>query len=77
MSTTILSAPRVATANVHGTGCTLSAGIAAHLAGLAPLAAIRAAKHYVTRALQGGAGWSVGTGHGPLDHMGWAGRGTA
>ncbi len=75
---TILSAPRVATTNVHGTGCTLSAAIAAHLArGLPPIEAIRAAKDYVTRALRGGAHWTLGRGHGPLDHMGWTHRGTA
>lgn len=77
-SMTVLSAPRVATTNVHGTGCTLSAAIAAHLArGLPPLAAIRAAKDYVTTALSGAAAWRLGRGHGPLDHMGWADRGQA
>jgi len=75
VSMTVLSAPRVATTNVHGTGCTLSAAIAAHLArGLPPPAAIRAAKDYVTTALCGAAGWRLGGGSGPLDHMGWAGQ---
>ncbi len=74
-STTVLSAPRVVTTNVHGTGCTLSAAITAHLArGLSPLDAIRAAKDYVTMALRGGADWTLGRGHGPLDHMGWGGQ---
>ncbi|MGH9064127.1 MAG: bifunctional hydroxymethylpyrimidine kinase/phosphomethylpyrimidine kinase, partial [Acidimicrobiales bacterium] len=71
----LLRSPWVATANVHGTGCTLSAAIAAHLArGLGPLEAVAAAKELVTAALRGAAGWSIGSaaGHGPLDHFGWS-----
>ena len=67
-----LEAPRVATANDHGTGCTLSAALVAGLArGEAPLEALAAAKRYVTDALQGAAGWRLGAGRGPLDHLGW------
>ena len=63
---------RVETANDHGTGCTLSAALAAGLAsGAAPLDALEAAKAYVTRAITGAAGWRLGSGHGPLDHFGW------
>ncbi|MCP2263845.1 bifunctional hydroxymethylpyrimidine kinase/phosphomethylpyrimidine kinase [Promicromonospora thailandica] len=78
-----LRAPRVATRNTHGTGCTLSSACAvlrpAH-DGWAP--AVRAAKEYLTGALRaaddlvvGGTGTASGpwTGHGPVDH-GWAGR---
>jgi hydroxymethylpyrimidine/phosphomethylpyrimidine kinase len=70
-----LRAPRVETANVHGTGCTLAATVAARLAlgGDVPTA-VRGAKEYVTRAIKGSAGWHLGAGHGPLDHFGW-GRG--
>ena len=62
------SAPRVATRNTHGTGCTLSAAIAAHLALGRPLeAAVLEAKAYLTRALESAP--SLGHGHGPLNHF--------
>lgn len=68
----VLSAPRVATANVHGTGCTLSAAMAANLAlGVAPFDAVERAKTFLTRALEGAAGWTLGSGQGPVDAMGW------
>ena len=62
---TVLEAARVATGNDHGTGCSLSAAIAAHLArGAAVLDAIRAAKAFVAagsgRRAPGG-GWGPGT----------------
>lgn len=67
-----LRAPRVETANVHGTGCTLAATVAAGLArGRDVPTAVREAKHFVTRAIRGAAGWHLGGGHGPLDHFGW------
>jgi len=48
-----LSAPRIATHDAHGTGCTLSAAIAAGLArGLDLGAAVEGAKRYVTRAIE-------------------------
>jgi hydroxymethylpyrimidine/phosphomethylpyrimidine kinase len=63
-----LRAPRVRTANTHGTGCTFSAAIAAGLAkGLDPWAAIDRAKAYVTRAIA--SSFALGTGHGPTNHM--------
>jgi hydroxymethylpyrimidine kinase/phosphomethylpyrimidine kinase len=69
----VLEADRVVTANDHGTGCSLSAAITAHLAlGRPTLEAVRAAKDYVHRALVGGAGWRLGAGHGPVDHFGWS-----
>lgn len=65
-----LSAPRIATENSHGTGCTLSAAIAAHLArGLDLDAAVIAAKDYVTASLTAGADYRIGSGHGPLHHF--------
>jgi hydroxymethylpyrimidine/phosphomethylpyrimidine kinase len=68
----MLEVQRVPTANDHGTGCTLSAGIAAFLArGETVLDAISRAKEFVTRAIEGSASWDLGTGHGPLDHFGW------
>ena len=69
----VLDATRVATGNDHGTGCSLSAAIAANLAlGIEPLEAVRRAKDYVHRALAGAADWRLGAGHGPIDHFGWA-----
>jgi hydroxymethylpyrimidine/phosphomethylpyrimidine kinase len=69
-----LVAPKVPTPNVHGTGCTLSAAIAAHLArGATPMDAVEKAKRFVARAVGGGARWRLGSGHGPLDPLGWEG----
>ena len=65
-----LVAPRFATANTHGTGCTLSAAIAAGLArGLPLAAAAREAKSYVTGAIAAADRLSVGSGHGPTHHF--------
>ncbi len=70
----VLPGARVITGNDHGTGCSLSAAIASHLArGTAVPDAIREAKAFVARALAGGSGWRLGAGHGPLDHFGWSG----
>lgn len=53
--------------NTHGTGCTLSAAIAANLAkGVRMETAIRRAKDYLTGALR--AGLDLGAGSGPVDH---------
>ncbi|WP_371524959.1 bifunctional hydroxymethylpyrimidine kinase/phosphomethylpyrimidine kinase [Streptomyces sp. NBC_01283] len=67
---TELSAPRVDTRNTHGTGCTLSAAIAA----LRPQhddwnTAVRAAKDYLTGALRAADTLHVGHGHGPVHHF--------
>ncbi len=70
----VLPAVRVDTGNDHGTGCSLSAAVAAHLArGTGVPESIALAKAFVARALAGGAGWRLGAGHGPLDHFGWSG----
>jgi hydroxymethylpyrimidine/phosphomethylpyrimidine kinase len=62
------TAERIGTRNTHGTGCTYSAAIAAYLArGDDMLEAIRKAKHYVTMAIR--YGFSIGQGHGPLNHF--------
>jgi hydroxymethylpyrimidine/phosphomethylpyrimidine kinase len=72
---TLVTGEWVDTPNTHGTGCSLSAAIAARLAGGAPVPeAVDDAKRFVHRALQGSAGWRLGRGHGPLDHLGWAAR---
>ena len=63
-----LAAPRYDTPNTHGTGCTLSAAIAAGLAqGLSAIKAARKAKSYVTEAVRGSL--DLGGGHGPTYHM--------
>jgi hydroxymethylpyrimidine/phosphomethylpyrimidine kinase len=63
-----LTAPRVDTRNVHGTGCTLSAAIAARLAlGADLLDAVRGAKAFLTEALR--ASYAVGKGRGLPDHL--------
>jgi hydroxymethylpyrimidine/phosphomethylpyrimidine kinase len=65
-----LAAKRVATKNTHGTGCTLSAAIAAGLAkGDDIVKAVQAAKKYVTSAIAHAGELKVGHGHGPLNHF--------
>jgi hydroxymethylpyrimidine/phosphomethylpyrimidine kinase len=67
---TRLSAPRVQTTNTHGTGCTLSAAIAALRPQRADwTGAVRDAKDYLTRALQAADRLDVGHGHGPQHHF--------
>lgn len=70
-----LRGPRVPTANNHGSGCTFASAIASGLArGAQVRDALAEAKAYVSRAVRGGASWSLGQGHGPLDHFGWSSR---
>ena len=65
-----LEAPRVATRNTHGTGCTLSSAIAAGLAVGMPLrTAVAEAKTYLSAALAGADRLAVGRGPGPVDHF--------
>jgi len=65
-----LPMPRILTNNTHGTGCTLSAAIAADLAKGLPLAeAITTTKDYVTAAIAAADRLSVGSGRGPLHHF--------
>ncbi|HWK89241.1 MAG TPA: bifunctional hydroxymethylpyrimidine kinase/phosphomethylpyrimidine kinase [Longimicrobium sp.] len=60
--------PRLDTRSTHGTGCTLSAGIAAGLAHGRPLrAAVEDALRFVQRAMETAPGY--GAGHGPLNHL--------
>ena len=73
-----LSGPRVPGSNDHGTGCSLASAITAGLAqGSDPVEAVQSAKAYVARALAGAVDWRLGSGHGPLDHFGWAARDAA
>jgi hydroxymethylpyrimidine/phosphomethylpyrimidine kinase len=65
-----LAAPRIATQNTHGTGCTLSSAVAAGLAKGLPLpAAAREAKTYVSAALAAANRLGVGSSAGPLHHF--------
>ncbi|CAL8981271.1 Hydroxymethylpyrimidine/phosphomethylpyrimidine kinase [Rhodoplanes serenus] len=64
------AAPRVATRNTHGSGCTLSSAIAAGLArGLGLADAVGAAKTYVADAIAAADRLAIGHGHGPLHHF--------
>lgn len=67
---TTFEAARVDTPHTHGTGCSLSAALAA----LRPQRegweeAARDAKEWLTGALRAGAALRVGTGRGPVDHL--------
>jgi hydroxymethylpyrimidine/phosphomethylpyrimidine kinase len=65
-----LAAPRIATKNTHGTGCSLSSAIAAGLAKGDDLeTAVRNAKTWVTAAIAAADRLSVGHGHGPIHHF--------
>jgi len=65
-----LSAPRVATQNTHGTGCSLSSAIAAELAKGAELeTAVRNAKDFISAAIASADRFTVGHGHGPIHHF--------
>ncbi len=64
-----MQAPRIHSANTHGTGCTLSSAIAACLALDQPLIeAVETARAYVRAALLAGAKVKTGAGSGPLNH---------
>ena len=66
------NAARVDTHNDHGTGCSLSAAIAAGLAfGRSVPDASRDAKSFVLAALTSAADWKLGRGRGSIDHLGW------
>ena len=65
---TVFSHPRIDTMSTHGTGCTLSAAIAANLAlGHALRDAVGAATDFVHDAIAAAPG--LGGGHGPLNHF--------
>jgi len=65
-----LAAPRIATRNTHGTGCTLSSAIAAGLAnGKEIPRAVADAKVFVSAAIAAADQLAVGHGGGPLHHF--------
>jgi hydroxymethylpyrimidine/phosphomethylpyrimidine kinase len=64
------ASPRIETVNTHGTGCSLSAAIAAFLARGDDLGtAIERGKRFVSRAIETSHRLSVGHGHGPIHHF--------
>jgi hydroxymethylpyrimidine/phosphomethylpyrimidine kinase len=68
--TIALAAPRIATNNTHGTGCSLSSAIAAGLAkGDDMETAVRDAKAWVSAAIAAADRLGVGHGHGPIHHF--------
>ncbi|WP_323716434.1 bifunctional hydroxymethylpyrimidine kinase/phosphomethylpyrimidine kinase [Paracoccus aminovorans] len=65
-----LTAPRQATRNTHGTGCSLSSAIAAGLAqGLTVPDAVTRAHGWLQGAIARADGLCVGLGHGPVHHF--------
>lgn len=65
-----LKSKRITTRNTHGTGCTLSSALAAFLArGFELNEAVRSAKEYINNAIIAGKDYSIGKGHGPVNHF--------
>lgn len=65
-----LVSKRSYTQNTHGTGCTLSSAFASYLAqGFGLDDAARAAKEYIAHAIEAGADYHIGGGHGPVCHF--------
>ncbi len=68
--TVALPAPRLATNNTHGTGCSLSSAIAAGLAkGEDMETAVGNAKAWISAAIAAADRFAVGHGHGPIHHF--------
>ncbi len=65
-----MSSKRLYTKNTHGTGCTLSSAFASYLAkGYSLDDAARGAKKYISEAIESGSQYTIGHGHGPVDHF--------
>ena len=61
---------RLRTVNTHGTGCTLSSAITAFRArGVDIPESVERAKEYITGAINAGAEYRLGKGHGPVHHF--------
>ena len=61
---------RCSSPNTHGTGCTLSSAFASYLAQDYSLDdAAQAAKAYISQAIESGANYQIGHGHGPVNHF--------
>ncbi len=67
---TTYSASKVESRNTHGTGCTMSSAIASYLAmGMDMETSVGRAKQYLHNAIEAGAGYTIGHGHGPVKHF--------
>jgi hydroxymethylpyrimidine/phosphomethylpyrimidine kinase len=65
-----LHGERIATRHTHGTGCTLSSAIAAHLGrGMSIMDSVAASKQYISNAINSAEQLSVGGGIGPVHHF--------
>jgi hydroxymethylpyrimidine/phosphomethylpyrimidine kinase len=65
----VFTSARIHSHNVHGTGCSLSSAMAAHLAlGYTLSQAVAHARQYILQAIATGAQVRTGQGHGPLNH---------
>lgn len=61
---------KIASKNLHGTGCSLSSAIATNIAkGYSLEDAVRLSKEYITRSILRSAHWKLGKGSGPLSHF--------
>lgn len=64
------SSARIETKNTHGTGCTLSAAIAAYLSkGVEMIEAVKKAKEYLSGCIEAGSQFKIGKGNGPVHHL--------
>lgn len=65
-----LPSKRLMTRNTHGTGCTISSALAAFLAqGFELNDAVYKAKDYINGAIIAGSDYTIGKGHGPVNHF--------
>jgi len=61
---------KIESANVHGTGCTLSSAIASYMAiGYTSPEAVIKARDFVLQAIESGKDYQTGSGHGPVNHF--------
>jgi hydroxymethylpyrimidine/phosphomethylpyrimidine kinase len=61
---------KIDTVNTHGTGCSLSSAIAANLAkGAALHESVQRATSWIAQAIEQGAQYKFGHGHGPINHL--------
>lgn len=68
--TLALNSRKICSRNTHGTGCTLSSAFASYLArGCSLDDSARLAKQYISGAVESGADYEIGHGHGPVDHF--------
>ncbi|KQM57561.1 bifunctional hydroxymethylpyrimidine kinase/phosphomethylpyrimidine kinase [Agreia sp. Leaf210] len=67
---TVYEASRIETTNTHGTGCSLSSGLATRLVGsLQPAHAVGEVKRWISESIRGGRDLAVGDGNGPIHHF--------